>query len=242
MTGTNAGPSKYGPPTGKRLRLTGIANCTEEQIAGKWKYTEERVEDDQFAILRACKPGEPGTYPELPDDEIGDDSDISSGTPVGEYDAASSTDIHTKGEVRTEAFDPVTHLRTLLHEVWNDRAVGTIEKYYAEDVKVEAASGRRLRTTDELRTEVLERLGAFPDLAVTIEEMIVVEDGDGYRSSIVYSATGTHNGPSKYGAVSGTEITFIGHINQTLRKVGDDWRVVHCREDFDERRLMRLLA
>ncbi|WP_435186563.1 ester cyclase [Halobellus sp. EA9] len=107
--------------------------------------------------------------------------------------------------MRTEAFDPVTHLRTLLHEVWNDRAVGTIEKYYAEDVKVEAASGRRLRTTDELRTEVLERLGAFPDLAVTIEEMITVEDGDGYRSSIAYSATGTHNGPSKYGAASGSD-------------------------------------
>jgi hypothetical protein len=70
---------------------------------------------------------------------------------------------------------------------------------------------------------------------------MVVEEDDGYNSSIAYTATGTHAGPSKYGSASGTEVTFTGLLNQKLRNVGGAWRVVHCREDFDERRLMRLL-
>lgn len=239
VTGTNTGTSTYGPPTGKRLRLTGIANCKVEKVNGEWKYTEERAEDDPFAILRACTSGEPGTYPDLPEDEVEEGGSEAAGTPISNRE--STDDATWSIEVEGDGFDPAAYLESLVDELWNDRSVGAIGDYYAEDVVVEAASGRRLRTTDELRTEVLGRLGAFPDLDVTIDDMMVVEEDDGYNSSIAYTATGTHAGPSKYGSASGTEVTFTGLLNQKLRNVGGAWRVVHCREDFDERRLMRLL-
>jgi hypothetical protein len=257
VTSTNTGASEYGPPTGNRLRLTGIANCTIERVDGRWMYTEERAEDDQFAILRACTPGQSETYPDRPgrETESGDEPDAgsgsaaSAGTPVAERSSAdtgpSDADVHVRwaGDESGDGgdFDAAAHLTTLVDDLWNDRAVGAIDDYYAEDVVVEAASGRRLRDTTELRAEVLERLGAFPDLTVTVDDVMIVADGDGYDSSVAYTATGTHAAPSKYGTASGRQVTFTGITNQKLREVGGQWRVVHCREDFDERRLMRVL-
>jgi hypothetical protein len=260
VTGTNTGSSEYGPPTGKRLRLTGIANCTVERVDGQWQYTEERAEDDQFAIHRACTPGDAGTYPDVPapaDVEDGSDTTDShestaaengpaTGTPVGERasteEATPSVVVGPGVDRDAEGFDPVDHLRGLVDDLWNDHSVGRIDDYYAEDVVVEAASGRRLRDTAELRAEVLERLSAFPDLEVTVDEVLVVARNGGYDTSVAYTATGTHAAPSKYGSTDGRQITFTGIVNQKLRRVGGVWRVVHCREDFDERRLMRLLG
>jgi hypothetical protein len=266
VTGTNTGRSRHGPPTGKRLRLTGIANCRIERVDGRWQYTEERAEDDQFAILRACTPGEVGTYPELPDhgdanaDETaspsaGVDEPTASGTAGADGSTASpgadegATDGTVPGRPSStdragdpdDGIDPAEHLAGVVHEVWNERSVGAVERHYAEDVVVEAASGRRLRDVSELRTEVLERLGAFPDLELTIDDVLTASAGSGYDSSIAYTATGTHAGPSRYGTGSGRSVTFTGLCNQKLRRVGGDWRIVHVREDLDERRLMRLL-
>jgi hypothetical protein len=242
VTGTNTGTSKYGPPTGKRLRLTGIANCKVENVDGKWKYTEERAEDDPFAILRACTPGETQTYPDLPEDAAESDNDTVDDVPDTEQTPTDTTGKYIEIDDAPDGFDPAVYLENLVDTLWNDHSVGAIEDYYAEDVVIEAASGRRLRTTEELQAEVLERQGAFPDLEVTIDNVMIVDDGAGYNSSIAYTATGTHAGPSKYGSRSGKRVTFTGLLNQKLRKVGGTWRVVHCREDFDERRLMRLLS
>lgn len=249
VTGTNTGASKHGPPTGKRLRLTGIANCKVEKVDGEWKYTEERAEDDPFAILRACTPGETRTYPDLPEDAaqgasdtVGDISDSEQTSTDMEQRSTDTADKYIEIDGAPSGFSPAVYLENLVDALWNDHSVGAIEEYYAEDVVVEAASGRRLRTTDELRTEVLERQGAFPDLEVTVDDMMIVDDGAGYNSSIAYTARGTHAGPSKYGSHSGKQVTFTGLLNQKLRKVGGTWRVVHCREDFDERRLIRMLS
>jgi predicted ester cyclase len=255
VTGTNTGRSPYGAPTGKRLRLTGIANCTVEKVDRRWQYTEERAEDDQFAVLRACTPGEVGPYPDVPDQTLqtthagtdSDDADADADADVEsttEPPARSSGDgsvVRTGPDVRPGAFDPVSHLSEGAITVWNDRSVGALEDYYAADVSIEAPSGRDLRGVDELRAEVLERLAAFPDLTFRIDELLVVDDGPGYDSSMAFTATGTHAGPSKYGSATGKKVRFTGIVNQRLRQVGDAWRVVELREDLDERRLMRLL-
>lgn len=249
VTGTNTGRSPYGEPTGKRLRLTGIANCTVENVDGRWQYTEERAEDDQFAVLRACMPGDVGPYPELPEqtmqaDHAGADSDNADGDAAADLSTPSTgdePDVRTDNGVRSGAFDPVSHLLECADAVWNDRSVGRLNDYYASDVTVEAPSGRNLRGVTELRSEVLERLAAFPDLEFSIDELLVVEDGLGYDSSMAFTITGTHAGPSKYGSATGEDVSFTGIVNQRLRQVGDTWRVVELREDLDERRLMRLL-
>jgi len=239
VTGTNTGESKYGPPTGKRLRLTGIANCKVEKVNDEWKYTEERAEDDQFAIIRACTPGQVETYPDIPDVELDDSNKEPSSNPDEEQPSA--TEPVDSVETQSGEFDPGAYLEEITHELWNDRSVGILEDHYSEDVVVEAASGRRLRDVTELRSEVLERLAAFPNLELTIDDTIVVAEESGYNSSIAYTVTGTHAGPSKYGSATGKSVTFTGIINQKLRKVSGEWRVVKIREDFDELRLMKSL-
>jgi predicted ester cyclase len=252
VTATNTGESRYGPPTSKRLRLTGIANCKVEKRDGQWQYTEERAEDDQFAILRACTPGETGPYPEIPDELLAgaDDAATSdaSATDAGDSstdDPTDSTGTHDVPERSVEVsdggFDPAAFLLDLADTVWNERSVGALDEYYAEDVVVEAASGRSLRDVTALRDDVLQRQAAFPDLELTVEDLMVVEEDGGYNSSMAYRISATHDGPSKYGTASGTPVTFTGIVNRKLRNVGGEWRVVWVREDFDELRLMRQL-
>jgi predicted ester cyclase len=250
VTATNTGESRYGEPTDKRLRLTGIANCKVEKRDGEWKYTEERAEDDQFAILRACTPGETGPYPEIPnkhpDAEVGTSSasDGESKTADSADDSPSASSVAASEatvEVSSGDFDPVVFLQELTHRIWNERSIGAIKDYYAEDVVIEAASGRSLRDVTALRDDVLQRQAAFPDLELTIEDMMVVEEEGGYNSSIAYRVSATHDGPSRYGAASGQPVTYTGIVNRKIRNVGGEWRVVKVREDFDERRLMEQL-
>lgn len=257
VTGTNTGRSQYGEPTSKRLRLTGIANCKIERRDGAWKYTEERAEDDPFAVLRACTPGEAGTYPDPPgvDDDGRDEDAGAPASATDATDAADVTDERTEPAAATDVsrdrpepvdaprdeFDPDGYLRDLVDTVWNDRSIGALEQYYAEDVVVEAASGRSLRDVSALRDDVLQRLAAFPDATLEVEDVLVVPTDEGYDSSLAYRITATHDGPSKYGTASGTDVRFTGLINQKIRNVCGEWRVVHVREDFDERRLMRQL-
>jgi hypothetical protein len=244
VTGTNTGPSPYGDPTGKRLRLTGIANCTVARVDGRWQYTAERAEDDQFAILRACTPGRTGPYPPLPasDGSHGaPDGDAADGSPAADGDDDGPT-IRTGEGVRAGGVDPVARLLSATDAVWNDRSVGALSDYYADDVRVEAASGRDRRGVDQLRDEVLARLSAFPDLTVEVDELLVVEDGPGYDSSTAYTVTGTHAGPSRYGSATDVPVSYTGIVNRRLRRVDGDWLVVELREAFDERRLTRLLT
>jgi predicted ester cyclase len=250
VTATNTGESRYGEPTDKRLRLTGIANCKVEKIDGEWKYTEERAEDDQFAILRACTPGETGPYPELPDqtsdaksatDSESTDESADGDSSDDSASAASDPATEESVEVSTDGFDPAAYLRELTRQIWNERSIGAIEDYYAEDVVVEAASGRSLRDVTALRDDVLQRQAAFPDLELTVEDLMVVEEDGGYNSSVAYRVSATHDGPSRYGNASGQPVTYTGIVNRKIRNVGGEWRVVKVREDFDERRLMRQL-
>jgi len=52
LTGTNTGPSVYGPPTGKRATWGGIALCYVQRIGGKWQYVAEWVVHDELAQLK----------------------------------------------------------------------------------------------------------------------------------------------------------------------------------------------
>lgn len=55
--GTNTGPSRYGPPTGKQLTMEnnlGIANCLIQKVDGKWTYVDEYSTYDMVASERAC--------------------------------------------------------------------------------------------------------------------------------------------------------------------------------------------
>jgi hypothetical protein len=54
LTATNLGPSKdFGPPTGRKIKYHGIANCFVMKVDGQWQYTTEWDVPDMLSYLNA---------------------------------------------------------------------------------------------------------------------------------------------------------------------------------------------
>merc|ERR1712046_386173 len=51
LTGTNTGPSAYGPATGEKVRYSGTAVCYVQKVLGRWVYVAEWLLHDEFALI-----------------------------------------------------------------------------------------------------------------------------------------------------------------------------------------------
>merc|ERR1711879_363492 len=51
LTGTNLGPSLYGPATGRRVAYSGLAVCYIQKVRGRWQYITEWQLHDEWALI-----------------------------------------------------------------------------------------------------------------------------------------------------------------------------------------------
>ena len=51
LTGTNTGPSAFGPPTGRKVAYNGVAVCFVQRVRGRWQYVSEVVVHDEAALM-----------------------------------------------------------------------------------------------------------------------------------------------------------------------------------------------
>ena len=51
LTGTNTGPSAYGPATGKKIRFSGTAVAYVQKVKGRWVYVAEWLLHDEFSLI-----------------------------------------------------------------------------------------------------------------------------------------------------------------------------------------------
>ena len=51
LTGTNTGPSAYGPATGKKIRFSGTAVTYVQKVKGRWVYVAEWLLHDEFSLI-----------------------------------------------------------------------------------------------------------------------------------------------------------------------------------------------
>ena len=51
LTGTNTGPSSYGPATGKKFRFSGTAVTYVQKVKGRWVYVAEWLLHDEFSLI-----------------------------------------------------------------------------------------------------------------------------------------------------------------------------------------------
>jgi len=51
LTGTNTGPSGYGPATGKSVRYSGTAITYVQRVKGQWQYIAEWLLHDEFSLI-----------------------------------------------------------------------------------------------------------------------------------------------------------------------------------------------
>ncbi len=80
-------------------------------------------------------------------------------------------------------------IRRIVDELWNKRNMAIIPEVYDPNY-VFHATGRDIKGRDGLKQTVTMALNAFPDLAMTLDDMIAEGDKVAWR----YTITGTHKG------------------------------------------------
>ncbi|MBC7811316.1 MAG: ester cyclase [Burkholderiales bacterium] len=224
ILGHNTGPSRFGPPTGKKVHVWCIANCVavENEIYEEWvlynnsalikqlgfnlfdvarQFAAQRAEQAEVSGLHDPRSGEPERLP-------------GQGKPPV-YPAKTST-----------GFDVEDFIRRAYHEVWNWRLLNKLHDYYIPNVRVHGATDREFYGIGAYKSYILSVMAMFPDLAFHIDDFYWMgNDEDGYRTSMRWSIVGTHRGPGIYGQPTGKQIYMWG-INQHTIKDGliqEEW-------------------
>jgi len=204
-TARNTGYSIYGPPTGKPVVVTGIANCVVrgENIVEEWvAYNELSLIrqlglDVREVLERQVSPqplvvGKPGAAGEA--DRL-----------IGQEPPPDYVPRHTGG------FDIEDFVRRSTHEIWNQRLFGKIRDDYAPNYLCHTASDRELYGSGDYTQDVIARIAAFPDATMHIDDLYWLDEGEGrYRTATLWTMIGTHTGPSIYGPPTGRRVRIMG--------------------------------
>lgn len=232
-TARNTGYSIYGPPTGRRVVVSGIANCIVrgEQIIEEWVAYNELSLIRQLGLdVRAVLARQVAESPLLSDMQraTGEvDRLIGQGPPL------------LLPPKQGNAFDIEDFVRRSTHEIWNWRLFGKIPEYYAPNYRCHTASDRELYGVGDFTQDILARIAAFPDAAMQIDDLYWNDDGGGnYRTAVLWTLLGTHTGPSIYGPPTGRRVRVMGITQHRVcgGKFIEEWT------EYGEFNLMKQLA
>ncbi len=204
ILGTNTGFSRFGPPTGKAVRLFCIANC----VSRHNEIFLEHVQYDSAGMLK----------------QLGFDlvecarSAASNGeNPVSpNFMAADPDRLFGQGKPeRVPIPDRVTDVEefvhAVFHAVWNRRDLSVLNRIYSPSVTYEGATGRVFQGVGQIKSFVLSVLAMFPNIALSVDDLYWMGNPeDGYLVSARWSALGAHRGNGPYGPPTGREVCLWG--------------------------------
>ena len=204
ILGTNTGWSRWGPPTGRPVRLLCMANCVAraneihtEHVAYDTAMLLRQIGVDVAAAARAAaearldkeRPAFFGTEPSrLP----------GQGKPARPAIPAPDDDL--RGFVNG-AFD----------RIWNGRDLSAMTRVYDPLIETEMSTGRAFSDLGQLRAHNLMLLAMFPNLAMRVDDVYWM--GDPRESCLVatrWGAVGHHRGHGPYGPPTGREVNLWG--------------------------------
>jgi predicted ester cyclase len=228
----NTGFTVYGPPTGRRLIRTGIANCFVKEN----RIIEEWICRDELGLLLQLGFDVPEAVTKLVR------RDRVRGTKPREYTLPERVIGQTTPEVmppkESEGFDVEDFVHRSFHEVWNWRLLNKIDEYYHPDYLCHTTCGRHLLGRGRFRAFVLTLLGTFPDAVMTIDHFYHMgNEQDGFRTMTRWNLQGTHKGPGPYGEPTGRPFYLMGISHHTIKdgKFVEEWTY------FDEVALLKQL-
>ena len=220
--GTHTGHSPFGPPTGRRVQYWMIAHClflaNECRVEHEIPNTASLLQ--QLGLDLREKARELGTQRlaagGLNDPRYGEPARLpGQGKPAQLPPLAAGA-----------SFDPESFLRWMYQAVWNGRLVGQIEAAYAPNLHFHGPADRVLFGLGEYQTIVLSLLSAFPDLALTIDDLYWMgNDLEGYATATRWSLVGTHTGAGLFGAPTGRRVYMWGLTQHVIRngRIAEDW-------------------
>ena len=226
ITGTNTNPSRYGPPTGARVSVPVIANCValendiflEHVLYNTSAMLKQLGLDlwEEAARLAADPP------PGWPRDQMVWDGLRTAAAPARPLSQTEPVD----------GFDPDAFARSIHDNVWNRDGSAVVEHYDA-DMRFEGTTDREFTGTGAYRDHANELRGAFPDLALQVDEVYWMgNDADGWLISTRWSAEGTHSGNTIYREPTGKHCQIWG-ITQWRVEDGQIVREWQLFNEFD---------
>ena len=96
-------------------------------------------------------------------------------------------------------------IKRIIEEAWNKRKVEVLDEFYAPNIHLRRPPFPDIEGLETFKAVHMGFLSAFPDLQMTIEDIIVEGDKDVIR----YTMRGTHTGEA-LGPPTGKQVTTVG--------------------------------
>ena len=201
---TNLGASDFGPPTGRRVRVTTIADCVvrANRIVEEWLVRDNfslvlQLGLDPHALARARASLAPARH--RPDSPV-----------VASAHAEPTTSWSGDGVCGLAA--------TRWLSLWNDRDFSLVRDLYAPTCAVWAPSGRSLFGHGEVVGWLMHLTAAMPDARMCVEHVCAIDYfSRGHDIALRWSLVGTHAGPGLHVPPTGRPVHILGVTH---------WRVV----------------
>lgn len=218
---TNRGDSDLGPASNKHAVIPVIAHC----ICKDNKIIEEWLVRDNFSLAE-----------QLGFDPIEVAKSKAMAPMQDRLQAYFESEFNRLSKVdRSRNSDPATTTEAwvskALHNIWNARMVGDVQKYYAANAKFHGPNHRALNGHQEVMEFYLQFIGTLSNLNFSVDYITVNDREDGSQDVAVrYTFAGDHTGPILYGKPTNKPIFVLGetHLRIKDEQIIEEWNV------FDE--------
>lgn len=217
--GTNTGWSRWGPPTGRNVKLLCIANC----VARANEIHTEHVAYDTAMMLKQLGVNLVEAARATADARLDVDRPAFAG---GEPLRLPGQGKPGRPAIPAAEDDLRGFVLGAFQRIWNGRDFSAMTEIYDPLVDVEMSTGRAFYDLGQLRSHLLGLFAMFPNLGVRVDDLYWMGNPkDGYLVSIRWGATGHHRGHGPYGPPTNREVHLWGitqwHIENG--KVRREW-------------------
>lgn len=230
-TGTHLGRTAYGPPTG----LTFVRRTVAHTVVRENMVIEEWLTRDELNLVRSLGFDEVALAREIGSLE----AEARGGLVVPAVGVADGTPLRIQpepiGTLRPGQVMEEHLVRSMFHDVWNERRVDLVESYFSPDAVVSTSTNRSLDSPADYRHFLLGWFSEFSDVTIDVEHVMSNARHGGRVVATRWRLHGTHDGPGPHGPPSGRKIQLIGFSHHLVRngQIAAEWTV------FDEFSLLK---
>jgi hypothetical protein len=228
-TGHHLGAWRWGPATGRKVNLWGIANCVirENEIFEEWVLYNMASRFMQLGIDPAWAAREYGNElnRRVADRHQGEVQRLVGGRLPEYYPEPPASS--------RRGFDVEHFVRALWHNLYNRRDLSAVDRAYAPTARWKGTSNRQGYGRQDVKGMARALMATFPDLGMQVDEVYWMgNEAEGFRVSVRWTAQGTHRGYALYGEPTNRRVHLWG-INQLYiahGQVTEDWQMFN---EFD---------
>jgi predicted ester cyclase len=207
----NLGTSELGPPTGKRISFTTVADC----LCRENLIVEEWLVRDYSAMALGLGYAPRSVARKLAEADQRKERTTWRREAMEAVRSAPRTPFPAKPLPAAE--EPEVFAREVFDRIVNHRRFGSVREIYSPAAHWSGPGGRRLFGWGEITGWYTALIGSFGDSRLIVEHVAAVGEGAVKDIAVRWRLAGTHDGPALYGSPSGQEIFILAVTH---------WRVV----------------